>query len=409
MSASAASVVGYAQLGPTFHTVRALTLASTGAALAVFGAAWDPRLMWLLVGLAAVAMVDALYRRRRPDTSPKPRLLLEAFIILFAALLIGGPALVAAPMAYILTAALLILPLRKALLVVSFFTACVVAVYFSAIPEVEGDTQWALGLGALSVFLAALGVLLASAVRTVQQMRRREAALLEEARRANEAKTELLASVSHELRTPLASVIGFAELLRDDAAHLDETDRRRAVQSIAEQAFDIAALIDDLLVAARSEIGELKVSRVRTNLRAQAAQVLENWDARSGLRVELSGESPPVLADPGRVRQILRNLISNALRYGGPRIRVVFSASPTAGTVQVRDDGSGIPPEPAARLFDRYQRSDHPSSIGLGLAVSRDLARLMAGELTYRYDAETIFELTLPVADAVSVVEREAG
>src|SRR3972149_1044082 len=212
--------VEFRALAPTFHTVRAFTVASTAAALAVFGAAWDPLLVGPLLVLAVVGLADAVLRRHRPEVSPRPRLLVEAFIIVLTALLIGGPAMVAAPMAYLLTAALLILPLRRALLVVSFFTACVVA-----------------------VFLPALAVWLVAALRANHQLRTRERALLEEARAANRAKSELLANVSHELRTPLAGVMGFAQLLRDDTGLLTEADRTEAIRLVAEQSFDLAGLI----------------------------------------------------------------------------------------------------------------------------------------------------------------------
>jgi len=400
----AAGPVEFLALAPTFHTVRAFTVASTAAALAVFGAAWDPLLVGPLLVLAVVGLADAVLRRHRPEVSPRPRLLVEAFIIVLTALLIGGPAMVAAPMAYLLTAALLILPLRRALLVVSFFTACVVAVFFSSIPAADPETRPWLGLGAVLVFLAALAVLLVAALRANHQLRTRERALLEEARAANRAKSELLANVSHELRTPLAGVMGFAQLLRDDTGLLTEADRTEAIRLIAEQSFDLAGLIDDLLIAARYEIGELSVSAVATCLRAQAAQVVENWDHRTAAPITLEGEIQPALADPSRVRQILRNLISNAVRYGGPQIRVLLTSSDTTASVEVHDNGTGIPPEARSQIFCAYYRvptdQHHPASIGLGLAVSRDLARLMGGDLTYRHqDGESIFELQLPVAE----------
>lgn len=404
-AATATGTVNFAELAPTFHTVRAFTVASTAAFIAVLGSAWDSRLVWTLLILAFVAMTDAVYRRSRPQVSPKPRLLIEASVITLTVLLIGGPALVAAPVAYLLTAALLILPLRRALLVVAFLTACVVAVFFSAIPAADNETQWWMGLGAMLVFLAALSVLLVAAFRVNRNLREREALLLEEAQAANQAKTELLATVSHELRTPLASVMGFAQLLRDDTAQLTEEDRTEAIRSIAEQSFDLAALIDDLLIAARHQIGELSVSAVRTNLRAQVAQVLENWDHRVAANIQLVGEAPPVSADPTRVRQIVRNLLSNAVRYGGPDIRVQLTSNGARSSIEVRDNGAGIPSESGERIFDPFVRvpSDqpNPASVGLGLAVSRDLARLMDGDLTYRRDrAETVFELELPLVDA---------
>ena len=110
-----------------------------------------------------------------------------------------------------------------------------------------------------------------------------------------------------------------------------------------------------------------------------------------------------MLGDPGRVRQILRNLISNALRYGGDRIRVIVGAD-SSHLVQVRDNGPGIPSEERERMFHPYQRAhDAPgvtASMGLGLTISRSLARLMNGDLEYRHeDGESVFELMLPQAD----------
>ncbi|MDH5616411.1 MAG: HAMP domain-containing histidine kinase, partial [Acidimicrobiia bacterium] len=352
----ATGTIDFKELAPTFHTVRAFTVASTAAALAVLGAAWDPRLVWTLLVLAGVALVDAVLRRGRPEASPRPRLLVEALVVTLTVLLIGGPALVAAPMAYLLTAALLILPLRRALLVVAFLTACVVGVFFSAIPAADTQTQWWLGLGAVLVFLAALSILLVASLRVNTKLRTREAALLTEAQAANLAKTELLANVSHELRTPLAGVVGFAQLLRDDTGLLTDADRTEAIRSIAEQSFELAALIDDLLIAARYEIGELSVPAVRTSLRAQAAQVLENWDQRIAATITLEGETGPAVADPARVRQIVRNLISNALRYGGPKIGVLLTSDETTTNIQVRDNGPGIPTESEEHIFDAYYR-----------------------------------------------------
>jgi signal transduction histidine kinase len=400
----ATGTIEFQALAPTFHTVRAFTVASTAAALAVLGTAWDPRLVVTLLVLAGVALIDAFVRRGRPEVSPKPRLLVEAFVITLTVLLIGGPALVAAPIAYLLTAALLILPLRRALLVVAFLTACVVGVFFSAIPAANTETQWWMGLGAVLVFLAASSILLVAAFRINAKLRAREAELLEEAQTANRAKSELLANVSHELRTPLAGVVGFAQLLRDDTGLLSEADRTEAIRSIAEQSFELTALIDDLLIAARHEIGELTVTAVRTSLRAQAAQVIENWDQHIAANITIEGETDPAMADPARIRQIIRNLISNAIRYGGPQIRVLLTKNETTANIQLRDNGIGIPPESEEAIFGAYYRvpgqQHHPASIGLGLAVSRDLAHLMGGDLTYRrHKDETIFELQVPLAE----------
>jgi signal transduction histidine kinase len=100
------------------------------------------------------------------------------------------------------------------------------------------------------------------------------------------------------------------------------------------------------------------------------------------------------------VRQILRNLISNALRYGGPNIEVSTSREPGTFVVEVNDDGVGIATEDHERVFVAYERAHQsegqPGSVGLGLTVSRTLAELMGGSLTYRFDGRSVFRLELP-------------
>ncbi|HZD24291.1 MAG TPA: histidine kinase dimerization/phospho-acceptor domain-containing protein, partial [Acidimicrobiia bacterium] len=118
-----------------------------------------------------------------------------------------------------------------------------------------------------------------------------------------EAKDELIASVGHELRTPLTAVLGFAEMLRiGNESEMTPEDRGEMVEFIAREAFDLSAIIDDLLVAARIEIGKLEVTQVPTSLRAQLAQVVESWDSERVARVEIKGGDPRAMADPARVR-----------------------------------------------------------------------------------------------------------
>ncbi|HSM45622.1 MAG TPA: ATP-binding protein, partial [Acidimicrobiia bacterium] len=108
-------------------------------------------------------------------------------------------------------------------------------------------------------------------------------------------------------------------------------------------------------------------------------------------------------ADPTRVRQIIRNLLTNAIRYGGAQVVVSSRAEGGLGFLQVRDDGPGIDTEHIERIFRPYERVANadvarPGSVGLGLYVSRQLANLMGGELTCRREpGETVFELSLPL------------
>ncbi|MFQ5523920.1 MAG: GAF domain-containing protein [Acidimicrobiia bacterium] len=217
------------------------------------------------------------------------------------------------------------------------------------------------------------------------------------------SKDELIASVSHEIRTPLTAVLGFAQLLHDEAEGLSEDERRELLESLVVQSTDVANIVEDLLVAAKADVGDLSVVKLSVDLRAQAAQVLEGWSQTTVDKIGVAGDHVRCLADPARVRQIIRNLVGNALRYGGPNIRMEVRAQGPWALLAVIDDGEGVPPEESQRIFEKYQRGTQvpglTAALGLGLGLSRHLARLMDGDLTYRREnEETVFELRLPLA-----------
>jgi PAS domain S-box-containing protein len=245
----------------------------------------------------------------------------------------------------------------------------------------------------------------AALLRELENRVEERTAELAEANRALEAlvasKTEFVASVSHELRTPLTSVIGFAELLRDTTFDVDDTNRYELLDAIADQGYELANIVEDLLVAARVEIGELTINCVPVNVKAQAAQVLESMRHKDTDSISVDGQNFTASADPQRVRQILRNLLTNATRYGGPDVTVGVGKLESGEVfASVSDDGDGVPDAAVEAIFQPYQRAHQrpgmTESFGLGLAVSRDLARLMGGDLIYRKDDRATFTLLLP-------------
>ena len=219
------------------------------------------------------------------------------------------------------------------------------------------------------------------------------------------SKDEFVASVSHELRTPLAAVMGFAEILRDDLSDLSDGERGELTSTIAQQAYDLAGIVEDLLVAARAEIGSVHISRVVVDLGANCAQVVEVLPEVDRLRIQVDegAERVKAVADPVRVRQIIRNLVTNAIRYGGEQVYVEFVDGGAAALLTVRDNGSEIPPAERERIFLPYfsahDRGSLPSAVGLGLTVSRQLAEMMGGRLDYGFsDGWSTFSLELPSA-----------
>lgn len=223
-----------------------------------------------------------------------------------------------------------------------------------------------------------------------------------------QSKDEFVASVSHEVRTPLTAVVGLAEELRVNRAEFREVETDEFIGLIADQSREVANIIEDLLVAARADTGTLDINLGVVDLRDLVGiELVGGGFAESLHQGNLTIEmlEAPAWGDTTRVRQIIRNLLTNALRYGGDRVRVSSGVSEGIARIGVADSGSGIPIQDQDRIFEPYQRAHdrptQPGSVGLGLTVARQLARLMGGDLTYRYEGgESIFELALPAVES---------
>jgi two-component system sensor histidine kinase KdpD len=248
-----------------------------------------------------------------------------------------------------------------------------------------------------------------SALMREERLRRiaeeqRHAAETERLEHLVHSKDQFIASVSHELRTPLTAVVGFAELLANEDADLTAEDRSDLVTTIAREASDLSAIVEDLLVAARSELGTIRVTATPVDVRGTVDLVLRALPTSHRLRITVSSDpSTWALGDPARLRQIIRNLVSNAVRYGGPNIGVEVEHDQTTTAVRVIDDGPGIPDADRNRIFLPYEvtgeAATQPASVGLGLTVSRDLAERMGGTLTYDHsNGRSVFEVLLPNA-----------
>jgi signal transduction histidine kinase len=210
------------------------------------------------------------------------------------------------------------------------------------------------------------------------------------------AKDEFIARVSHELRTPLTAVVGLTSEMT--AMDLTEEERTELMLLVSGQASEMAYIVEDLLVAARAEMGTVAIDTTVVDLGSEADRVIEGL----GISVdEVPSDMPNVIADSSRVRQILRNILTNADRYGGVNRRITAGVIFDKAWIEVRDDGDGVSPSQAAVIFEPYTTA-HPGatgSVGLGLSVARQLAELMGGTLTYRRDSnETVFRLELPLA-----------
>jgi signal transduction histidine kinase len=236
-----------------------------------------------------------------------------------------------------------------------------------------------------------------------------------EAEHANRAKAEFLASMSHELRTPLNAIAGYIGLLEDEFSGPLSDLQRGYLERIRRSGQHLLALINDVLNFARLEAGSVRFELARVSLDRLVADVIgfiSNQAAAAGhtLRVEEVPSDLCVWADSERVMQILVNLLGNSVKYTprGGVITVEFAREAPEegpGTVEVRvtDTGVDIEPERLEEVFEPFvqvgRELNRPSEgVGLGLAISRDLARRMGGDITVAsHTGEgSTFTLTLP-------------
>ncbi len=217
---------------------------------------------------------------------------------------------------------------------------------------------------------------------------------------ATKARDQFLATVSHELRNPVAVVVGLSQELADRYESFDDDERRDMTDMIARQAEDASWLIEDLLVAYRDDLNQVSISLEEVDVLDDVERVLEVLDR--DVKLEICHEKPVVRADPRRARQIIRNLVNNAVNYGGDEITVRIEKQEGAVQVRVCDSGEPIPEDEVEEIFGAFRRGRgpiHPTSVGLGLPVARNLARLMGGDVTYAYeDGYSCFTLRLPAA-----------
>jgi signal transduction histidine kinase len=213
------------------------------------------------------------------------------------------------------------------------------------------------------------------------------ARLYREAQEANQAKDDFFAAVTHELRTPMTAIIGWARLLKME--NLDNPEAIEAVEAITSSARLQAQLVDDLLDVSRIATGKLSlkpellaVNDVVNEAVLAAQPVAESRGLR--LRINLRDDAT-INADRGRMRQIIGNLLSNAMKFtpDGGLIEVISSTSGGVATIVVRDSGRGIEPSLLPHVFDRFRqaRNAEQGGLGLGLTIVKHLVELHGGDV----------------------------
>ena len=220
-----------------------------------------------------------------------------------------------------------------------------------------------------------------SEVRTLARAFNAMSSRLEE---TDASRRRLLADVSHELRTPLTVMQGTLEGILDGVYPADEAH----LGPVLEEARVLARLIDDLRTLSLSEVGVLRLHREPTNLGRLIEEVVAGHRAAADeggvtVSVESDGELRLLEIDSSRIRQVVGNLVANALRFTPAGGRVVVASGPDgAGAwVRVRDTGDGIEPESLEHVFDRFYRSPGSAGSGLGLPIARNLVEAHGGSI----------------------------
>jgi signal transduction histidine kinase len=223
------------------------------------------------------------------------------------------------------------------------------------------------------------------------------------------ARADFVTTASHELRTPLTAIYGGVRTLLGRASELSDDQRLRLLRMIEQESAHLAQIVDQLLITAQLDRGSLRASAAPCDVRALCQSILEGAEARNTVQATLVLDAPadlePVLCDASLLRQVLVNLVENALKYSpnGGRIELTVGGSGDTFRIVVRDEGLGIPASEQEQIFEKFYRLDAEMTrgvggSGLGLYISREIVTQMDGTLTVRSEpgAGSTFTVTLP-------------
>ena len=273
-----------------------------------------------------------------------------------------------------------------------------------------GAAIWLAACAAASL-VAALAATALAMRRVVQPLHGVAAGLSRSALSADRLKSTFVANMSHEIRTPLNSVLALSQLLHEGGAGPLSAEQRRYLEIITRNGQALLRLIDDILDLSRIESGYVELDTEDIDLAAPVAAVVDALSPLATakdleLSVKLPQDLPRARCDADRVRQILTNLVGNAIKFtDSGTVRVTGEATSSVVAIFVTDTGIGIPETQLGRIFDEFVQVDQSlarrqAGTGLGLAIASRLARLMGGEISVSsvQGSGSRFTLTLPRA-----------
>jgi signal transduction histidine kinase len=388
--------IPYSDVRRPYNTVRA-----AGALLFIVGVLFWSYLADTTAGLvtilpAAAVFVDALYRRNH-GLSALPAEIMGTTAIGIALVLRGpSPGVYGLAIVWVLISTSLILPVRWAAALVAYilaWAALAIALFMLTDLPLAGIVDGSeagdlVDRVAAVVFVATISIVMVGAIRTVLRSQDQQAEALAQERRAVQLKNEFVSMVSHELRTPLTGIAGFTDTLAESWMALPPDEVDEFLQIMRHENEHLSNLVEDILVIPRLEAGQLRLKPEDFDLAAEAHAVAALIFDGNAFSVSI----PPnvvVRTDRTRLRQILRNLLENARKYGGDEVLIDGELyGPGLYRVAVSDNGSGIDEKDRDRIFKHFEQLSAGDArlqqgVGLGLPIARKLSRAMGGDLWY--------------------------
>jgi signal transduction histidine kinase len=381
------------QLTATYLTVRVrVGVASLILliAIALFGSMASH---WLVVAIVAIDLVINLVEVRRPRQRAVISLISLATMFGLVGIIIRMPVLIGSSLVFLIVATTVIAEIRQALAIITYSVGWAIAGLLMlrefGLPGAGTVPSFVANVIAVALFGSAALVLTTALTKRLDLF--------------DQLRSSLISSVTHELRSPLTGLHGLATVLQDNYDDLSRPEIDEVIDLLVLESAEANTLVEDLLTVARPA----EHLRVNTSMIAVAEEVAAVVTLLTPVMTKpikvIDGAGLRAYADPARLRQIVRNLLTNAERYGGPHIEVRIESLDGIASITVCDDGPGIPTGEREAIFEEWQGAEtdisHPQSTGLGLTISRRLARAMDGDLVYQYaDGQSLFSLTLPVS-----------